>query len=235
VVRTAAASTRQEALYLDIRARLLRGEFSPGQPIRTDELCAGYEASVSLVREVLTRLAAQRLVTSEANKGFSVTPISAEQITDLCLARSELEALTIRLAIERGDIEWEASVVATRHRLANTARASISDDPETNEHWSSVHSEFHSVLAAGCGSPRLCAIRQEFYDEAEIFRQYAQLYGNARDVEAEHTAIADAIVRRDAVVAEKLIREHIDLTAQATLAAWSRQNPPGAAPDPVRT
>ena len=106
MVRTAAASTRQEALYLDIRARPIRGEFSPGEPIRTDELCARYEASVSLVREVLTRLAAQRLVTSEASKGFRVTPISAEQITDLCLVRSELEALTIRLAIERGDIEW---------------------------------------------------------------------------------------------------------------------------------
>jgi GntR family transcriptional regulator, carbon starvation induced regulator len=223
MARTADTKTRGEALYLDVRARLLRGEMAPGQPIRTDELCANYGVSVSLVREVLTRLAAQRLLISEANKGFRVTPISAEHIQDLCVVRTELESLTVRLAIEKGDIEWEASVIAAHHRLANTPRPSIAEDPEGNERWAIAHSEFHSVCADGCGSPRLCAVRQSFFDEAEIFRQYSRLYGGNRDVEAEHAAITDAIVTRNAALADELVRAHVELTAKATLVAWTER------------
>src|SRR6185369_16739572 len=62
MARTANARTRNEELYLQIRARLLRGEFGPGEPIRTDVLSSRYSVSVSVVREVLTRLAAQGLI-----------------------------------------------------------------------------------------------------------------------------------------------------------------------------
>jgi GntR family carbon starvation induced transcriptional regulator len=224
MAKTAEAKTRQEALYLQIRARLLRGEFSPGEPIRTDEVCSTYGVSVSLVREVLTRLAEQRLVTAEANKGFRVSPISAEEITDLCLVRAELEAFAIRLAIERGDVAWEASVVAAHHELANTRRASISEDPEANERWAIIHSRFHAACAAGCGSRRLRVMRQQFFDEAEVFRQYSRLYGSGRDVEAEHAAITDAVVGRNAELAQTLVRAHVELTARATLVAWNRRD-----------
>ena len=216
MAKTANAKTRQEGLYLQIRARLLRGEFAPGEPIRTDQLCANYGVSVSVAREVLTRLAEQRLVAFEANKGFRVAPLTAENIADLCLVRSELEALTISLAIKHGSASWEASVVAAHHELAITPRPSIAEDPEGNERWAMIHSRFHAACAAGCGSPRLCAVRQQFFDEAEIVRQYSRLYGAGRDVEGEHAAIVQAIIARDAELAQSLVRAHVELTAQAT-------------------
>ena len=107
MAKTADATSRQESLYLQVRARLLRGEFAPGEPIRTDQFRATYGVSVSVAREVLTRLAEQRLVVAEPNKGFRVAPLTAENIADLCLVRSELEALTVSLAIKRGDAAWE--------------------------------------------------------------------------------------------------------------------------------
>ena len=223
MAKTATAKTRQEGLYLQIRARLLRGEFAPGEPIRTDQLCANYGVSVSVAREVLTRLAEQRLVAFEANKGFRVAPLTAENIADLCLVRSELEALTISLAIKHGSAAWEASVVAAHHELAITPRPSIAEDPEGNERWAEIHSRFHAACAAGCGSPRLCAVRQQFFDEAEIVRQYSRLYGAGRDVEGEHAAIVQAIIARDAERAQALVRAHVQLTAQATLAAFNQR------------
>ncbi|MDT3446321.1 MULTISPECIES: GntR family transcriptional regulator [unclassified Pseudofrankia] len=224
MARTADARTRNEALYLDIRAQLLRGDLSPGQRIRTEDLCVAFGVSVSVVREVLTRFTAQRLVMSEPNKGFRVTPITVEAINDLCLLRSELEGLAVRLAVERGDVDWEASVIAAHHRLANAPRPSIAADPQANERWSILHSEFHAVCASGCGSPRLCAIRQDLFDEAEIFRQYARLYGGERATTQEHAAITGAIMRRDAALAEELVRAHVERTARATLDAWNRPN-----------
>ena len=222
MAKTADAKTRQQALYLQIRARLLRGEYAPGEPIRTEHLCSTYGVSVSLAREVLTRLAEQRLVSAEPNKGFHVAPLTAESIADLCLVRSELEAIAIGLSIKRGTAAWEASVVAAHHELAITPRPSIAEDPEGNERWAMAHSRFHAACAAGCGSPRLCAVRQQFFDEAEVVRQYSRLYGAGRDVEAEHAAITQAIIARDAELAQSLIRSHVELTAQATLAAFNQ-------------
>jgi GntR family transcriptional regulator, carbon starvation induced regulator len=219
VARTATARTRNEQLYLQIRARLLRGEFGPGEPIRTDDLCSRYRVSVSVVREVLTRLAAQGLIRTEANKGFRVPPISSDEIIDLCRARTEIEALTLRLAVEHGDVAWEASVIAAHHELARTPRVSISEDPEANERWSIVHARFHEACAAGCRSRRLCLIRQQLFDEAEVFRQYARLHGAGRNVEAEHAALAEALVARDGARAVRLVREHVEATARANLAA----------------
>ena len=224
MARTTNAQTRNEELYFQIRARLLRGEFGPGDQIRTDDLCTRYGVSVSVVREVLTRLAGQGLIKTVANKGFRVPPISADEIVDLCRARVEIEALTLRLAAERGDVAWEASVIAAHHELARTPRVSISEDPEANERWSIVHARFHRECAAGCGSRRLCHVRQQLYDEAEIFRQYARLYGAGRDVEVEHAAICDALVARDASRAAALVRDHVEATASASLEALARRD-----------
>ncbi len=231
MAKTADATTRQESLYLQIRARLLRGEFAPGEPIRMDQFRATYGVSVSVAREVLTRLAEQRLVVAEPNKGFHVAPLTAENIADLCLVRAELEALTVSLAIKRGDAAWEASVVAAHHELAITPRPSIAEDPEGNERWAAIHSKFHAACAAGCGSTRLCAVRQQFFDEAEILRQYSRLYGAGRDVEAEHAAITQAIISRDAELAQSLVRSHVERTAQATLAAFNEREAANAATD----
>lgn len=110
-------------------------------------------------------------------------------------------------------------MIAAHHELARTARASISEDPEANERWSIVHARFHEACAGGCGSRRLCLVRQELFDEAEVFRQYARLHGAGRDVEAEHAAIAEALVARDGARAVRLVREHVEATARANLAA----------------
>jgi DNA-binding GntR family transcriptional regulator len=181
--------------------------------------------SVSVVREVLTRLAAQRLIRTEANKGFRVPSISAEEIVDLCRARAEIEALAVRLSVERGDVAWEASVVAAHHELARTPRASISEDPEANERWSLAHARFHEACAAGCGSRRLGIVRQQLFDEAEVFRQYARLHGAGRDVESEHAAITEALITRDAARAADLMREHVERTARANLASLGAYEP----------
>lgn len=219
MARTADAKTRHEAVYFRVRARLLRGEFGPGEPIRADQIAAAYGVSVSVAREALMRLSEQRLIVAQPNRGFRVTPLDVDTITDLSLVRSELEALTVGLAIERGDAAWEAAVVAAHHELAITARPSIAEDPDGNERWAILHSRFHAVCASGCGSPRLCATRQQYFDEAEVVRQFSRLQNTGRNVEQEHAELVDAIVARDAARAQAIVRSHVGRTTQSTLDA----------------
>ena len=222
MARTDGAETRNFSLYLDIRRNLLRGSFPAGHRFKLSELCVEHEASSSVVREALTRLAGQGLVRLEPNKGFSVPTFDDAEINDIAFVRAEIESLAVRRAIEIGDIAWEAGVVAAHHQLAVTPSATMEEDPEANERWTSAHRAFHYACAAGCGSQRLLAFRAQLYDQSEIIRQMAKIrQGKWRNVAAEHAAIAAAVVARDADKATELLHKHIDTTRQACLHSFA--------------
>lgn len=216
---TEEASSRSEWIYLDLRQRLLRGQFVPNHRLKLSDLCAERGVSVSVVREALTRLAEQGLIQSQPNKGFYVPFHTVEEINDLAFMRCHIESLAVSLAVERGDAAWEASVVAAHHELRLTPRVTAAVDPLANEKWSRIHSAFHAACAAACGSPRLLATRQRLYDEAEVLRQMSDLSGGRRDVEGEHATIVKAIIARDANRASELIRKHVEITAGLSVKA----------------
>lgn len=217
---TEEASSRSESIYLDLRRRLLSGFYTPNHRLKLSDLCAERGVSVSVVREALTRLAEQGLIHSQPNKGFFIPLYTPEEINDLAFMRLQIEPLGIRLAIERGNAAWEASVVATHHELSLTPRVAAAIDLNSSEQWSRAHGAFHAACAAACGSPRLLTLRQRLYDEAEALRQMAGLTGGRiRDVEGEHAALAQAIVARDAARAGELISEHIEITASLSVKA----------------
>ena len=173
---TEEASSRSEATYLDLRQKLLRGEFTPNYRLKLSELCAQRGVSVSVVREALTRLAEQGLIQSQPNKGFYIPNYTVEEINDLAFLRSHIEALAIRLAIQRGDAPWEASVVAAHHELRLTPRVRSSVDPVGNQRWSRPIPSSRGVRG-GVGSPRLVAAQHRLYDEAEVLGQMTEMSG----------------------------------------------------------
>jgi DNA-binding GntR family transcriptional regulator len=87
-----------------------------------------------------------------------------------------------------------------------------------SEEWALAHAAFHAALASGCGSPVLMEIRAGLYDKSELYRRWAQpVVREARDVHAEHTAIADAALRRDIAEATSLLERHLRLTTEILL------------------
>ena len=221
MARTAGNDSRQDAVYVAIRRDLLRAVFAPGHWFKVGELSSAYGVSVSVIREAMTRLAAQGLVLSQPNRGYRFPTYSVEDINDLAMVRSQIEAFALHLAVSRGDANWEATVVAAHHRLSLTPNPSIEEDPAGNAEWARVHREFHEACAAGCASPNLLAIREQLYDRSEIVRQLARLHRPAgRDVAAEHRAQRDALVARDGPLAQELICSHIEHTRRACVDAW---------------
>ena len=56
---------------------------------------------MSGVREALSRLWAEGLVVAEPQRGFHVSPVSLEHLTDLTLTRMEIEGLCLSRSIGR--------------------------------------------------------------------------------------------------------------------------------------
>lgn len=211
--------TKAEELYQRLRSDILSSRYEPGQRLKFPHLCAEYGTSVGVAREVLTRLAAERFVVPVARQGFSVVDLSAADLTDLTIARVELEGLVLEKAIQHADTAWEAEVLSAHHVLSRTPMPSVSEDPHGLGEWAKVHEIFHAALLAGCPSKRLRESAQALRDEAELYRRWSVVRPSnlERDIAGEHQAIAEAAVAREGERAVHLLREHIALTTRILL------------------
>jgi len=213
------SKTRHEQVYHSLRADILSGRLSPGQKLPFSDLSARYSFSVGVIREALSRLVEQGLVENAPQQGFCVTPLSIVDLTNLTQARREIETLTLRHAINEGDIQWQSQVLATHHRLANTPMREAEDPERFSEEWAEAHRLFHETLLEGCENPRLTGIATQLRASAELYRRWTALSneGKRRDVEAEHQRIVDAVIARDADLGVALLDQHIALTTQILL------------------
>jgi DNA-binding GntR family transcriptional regulator len=211
------AGTRSNAVFDRLRADLLAGRLAPGSKLKLAVLGSRYAASLSVVREALSRLAEQGLVVANPQRGFSVVPLSPEDLTDLTTTRIDVETLAARRSAERGDLAWETALVAAHHTLARTPVVTAGGD--VNEDWIAAHSAFHRALIAGCGSPRLQGIATALRDASELYRLWSTslAHDEDRDVAGEHRRLCSLAIARDADGLVVALAAHIQQTTDVLL------------------
>ncbi len=220
------SKTRTDEVHARLRADILGGRFAPGERLKFTPLCQSYDASVGLLREVLSRLAEQGLVLANPQVGFQVTPISVDDLLDLTRTRMDIECLALRRGIERGDMAWRARLVATHFVLADTPRRDTSAPTRVTPEWEAAHADFHDALLAGCGSPRLHAIATTLRDSACLYRRWSEAIDPAdaaRDPAREHAAIFQSAIDGDADSAVAALAAHIELTTTLIVASRAGQ------------
>lgn len=216
MVRKAGSETLAGDVYARLRAAIFEGRYGAGERLLPAELAVDFQVSPGVVREALTRLAAQGVAVVSPNRGFNVAHMDASDMTELVEFRVINETAALRLSIERGDVAWEGRVVAAHHQL----KLLRSDDFEA---WQPVHRGFHLSLLSACGNRRLLRECEELLDAADLYlrwsRQIAHEHASGsvfinRDHLAEHTAIMDATLSRDADLATALYRAHLVRTEE---------------------
>jgi DNA-binding GntR family transcriptional regulator len=216
------SATRTELIYAQLRTDVLRGRYAPGQRLRLVELAERFKVSQSVVREALTRLTEQKLVVALPQQGFRVMALTVADLRELTEARTEIETLVFRMAIERGDVAWEGAVLAAHHQLTRTS-SEIAPDGTPSEQWFRVHEEFHRLLLDGCGNPWLIDLATTLRAAAAMHRRWSGSIGHDydRDVAGEHQALLDAVLARDAEAAVTTLAQHIRRTTEALLSVAS--------------
>lgn len=210
---TTRARANTETVHARLRAELLAGIYEPGERLKFTPLCERYDASVSVIREALTRLAEQGLVTAEPNVGFRVMPLTLEDLRDLTRTRVDIETLALRYAIAQGGVEWESELVAAHHRLERTPMLTADEGPHRiADEWELAHAAFHAALIGGCESPRLICMTEGLRDASELYRRWSQPREPGRDVAGEHRRLLEAALARDTDAACTALAEHYQHT-----------------------
>lgn len=210
---TASARSQVEAAFELIRHEILSGALPPRSKLRFGMLSARYGFGVGTLREALTRLVGEALVTSEEQKGFRVAAISLADFTDITRTRILLEKEALRKSILTGDDAWEGRVVAAYHRLAKIEARLASAAPASRDEFEARNRDFHQALISACPSPWLTHLHGILFQQSERYRRIALAnLTTARDVHAEHRAIFEAAMARDADRACDYVGEHIERT-----------------------
>lgn len=209
-------------VYEQLRRDIIQGALPPGSRLRSVELAERFSVSQAVLREALTRLTEQGLAVSIPQQGFRVRSVNLADLDELTEARIDVESLVLRRAIERGDIQWESSVIAAHHTLARTAV--VTGSGEVSEAWIDAHEAFHHGMLRGCGNERLLAMVTSLRDAASLYRLWSRTvsHDDDRDVGLEHRQMLDAVLARDEAGAARLLAQHIQRTTDALRASFAQ-------------
>lgn len=197
-----------------LRHDIIRGHLAPSERLRIQALSERYQIGATAIREALSRLVTDGLVQSEDQRGFTVTPVSQEELLDLTQTRIQIEQMALRMAVAKGDLEWETQVLSSFHRLSRLENQPWSE--ELMASWAAAHQQFHEALVMGCGSPWSVKLCRLLYDKSERYRNLSATEGKerGRDIMGEHKELADAAMARDADALCRAMEAHLAMTTK---------------------
>ncbi len=211
----------------DIRDRILAGSLQPLSPLRISHLARVSSTGATPVREALSRLLSEGLVQWTPHKGFRVSTISRDDLRDIVIARTTVEVAALGLAMEKGDDQWEASVVAAHYRCGRILAGPEGQPPYAG--MEPVHHELHMALIRACGSPRLLQLAAQLSSHHARYQRLALaiLACNQRDLlalfadappgkpatadilHASHQVLVDAVLSRQVKHAQEVLQDHL--------------------------
>jgi GntR family transcriptional regulator, carbon starvation induced regulator len=207
-----------EAVYRRFRQDIVWGKLPPDTPLRSDELRQTYGIGISPLREALSRLVSEQLVTSLGQRGFRVAPLTMDDVTDVLETRLVIEAEALARSIRSSELMWERDVVSSFHVLS---RIPLPKGPgEQAETWAMHHRSFHMALLSGCNSRWMVSLAGALFDQAErhrlvVFRAPESV--SKRDPAAEHRQIMEAALAGNVKAAIAALGYHYRTTADQVL------------------
>lgn len=201
-----------------LRESILTGRYLPEQRLRFAALQEQFRVGMGTLREALSQLAAEGLVTADQGRGFQVAPVSREDLLDITGLHVEFERRAILDSVQHGDEDWEGRVLTTFHRLDKIERLPKAERMQRHAEWVTRHRAFHFALVSACRSRWLLNFRAVLFDQSERYRLLSKRHRPAESRKLqEHRAIRDAALARDAHAAADLLARHIEETAEHAL------------------
>ncbi|SEJ37817.1 GntR family transcriptional regulator [Demequina mangrovi] len=194
----------------ELKAAILRGEFSPRQRLVEIELCEQFDASRFAVRAALQALEADGLVERQRNRGARIREIGIDEAVEITEVRQVVEGLIARRAAERVSVD-EAEALAAIGRAMHEAVAA----GEVAE-YSDLNARLHSMLRDIARHEKANSIIAHLHGQM-VRHQFAlsRVPGRSKVSVHQHQAIIDAVVEGDGDAAEQAMRTHIASVADA--------------------
>jgi DNA-binding GntR family transcriptional regulator len=201
-----ASSGRGAALGVaaTLRARIIAGDYAPGQRLIEADLSAELAASRGAVRAALVDLGHEGLVERIANRGARVRTVSAAEAVAITEVRMAVEGLCAAKAAERITDEE----IAELREIGRSMKRAVADGEvlRYSELNQLLHNRVREISAQPVAAEVLTRLRAQ--NVRHQFR-LALRPGRPQVSLPEHLAIIDEICARSADGAERAMRRHL--------------------------
>jgi len=198
----------------EILRLILAGELAAGQKLNEMDLAARLGISRGPIREAFRGLEEAGLVKAERNRGVFVRRISPGEAIELYDVRAGLDDLAGRLL---APAITDAQIAELRAMIDQLDTYSEAQDIAS---YFPLNIRFHDRLVEMTGNGKLLAIYRRLINEMHLLRRHGMLHGGGLFVSnGEHRAIVDALARRDAEGAARVMRGHVTAGRDRLLAA----------------
>lgn len=200
-VDASAAPSAADVVFESIRRAVITGDLADGHALRQEELARHFNTSRIPVREALTRLEQHGLVQIKRHHGYTVAGLTRAQIEEICRFRALLEGEIVARAVVRMSA---TALVQAKKCCEAFARER---DPVR---WGDLNRDFHYTLYRESNMPYHVEAVYNALEKTEryLVDQLRMAHSMTR-ARAEHKAILEACIARDAKTAARLTREHI--------------------------
>lgn len=190
-----------DLIFDALREAITEGRLPEGEVLRQDNLARMFNVSRIPVREALTRLEEQGLVTTQRYRGAVVASLSLDEIEEIFEFRSLVEPEVVRHAVHH--MQEESLELASDY----VARFGREEDPKN---WGQLNRQLHYMMYRDCRRPYHLQVVDSALDRIERYQrlQLTLTHGMER-ARREHQGILQACIDRDADRAAELTRLHI--------------------------
>ena len=205
-VRASAGDTSPNStqrIVESITTAIVERRLMPGTKLAEQKIADIFKVSRTLVRQALNQLSRDKLVTLEPARGARVAEPSIDEARQVFEVRNMLESAMIRRAAsELSDAQLAELRAHLRDEQAAVQRTDVSGRTR-------LLADFHVVIATMLGNQVLAELLSDLVTRSSLIALMYQSSHSAEHSFDEHVAIVDALARRDAKAAVRLMEDHL--------------------------
>jgi len=203
-LKVVAPSTNSTQRIVDsIVEAIVERRLMPGTKLAEAQIGGLFDVSRTVVRQALNQLSRDRLVTLEPARGAFVAQPGIDEARQVFEARQLIEASVVRELCARITPAQVAELRAhLKHEREAVSRTDVSGRTR-------LLADFHVVLARMLGNEVLAQLLSDLLSRSSLISLMYQSAHSAEASQAEHVAIVDALEKRDARAAARLMAQHL--------------------------
>jgi len=198
-----APPTTTQRIVDSITTAIIERRLMPGTKLAEQQIADIFQVSRTVVRQALNQLSRDRLIVLEPARGAFVRQPSIEEARQVFEVRALVEGAMVR---ELARVITDAQVAQLRRHLRDEAQAVARTDVTGRTR---LLADFHVVLARMLGNEVLAELLTDLLSRSSLVSLMYQSAHSAEASQAEHVAIVEALARRDARTAVKLMSAHL--------------------------
>lgn len=203
----------KQIVYEDLKRLIITCEILPGAHLTEELLCERLKASRTPVRDAVSRLEQEQLLTIHPKKGIFVNTVSLANVSELFEARLRIEPYAVRYYGNRiGDDVYAECLAYFSAPRPHGQEQYFKDD------------EFHRMFVDATQNRYLTMFYSTVKDQVMRYRVLSALETRLMETGREHCEVARQCLRGNWEQAAEAMREHIENSKIAILNYVMDQN-----------